>query len=259
MISFFLCGILLLWCIINRIGESGKIEGYPLGMPRGTVRALITLLIVSFPFTYILTGQEIPGLIVNAIFIVVAFYFETRRGSKQKLDIIEEIKYPEETQSKYEIDKHPLYLPKFSVRIMLVIMLVLIIILNFFYTQVTFEVTNTLFDLLIIVVLFIFGAFFRTIKNKKESKRLKNQITSIENYKSLNPYDILKTIEKEIKSWWEIQGKNVLSIVTFLAVLVSLLCYTIGVDLALSIYNLTVFSLRETLLLLISVYYGFRD
>ena len=250
MISFFLCGILLLWCIINRIGVGGKIEGYPLGMPRGTVRALITLLIVSFPFTYILTGQEIPGLIVNAIFIVVAFYFETRRGSKQKLDIIEEIKYPEDTQSKYEINKHPLYLPKFSVRIML------IIILNFFYTQVTFEVTNTLFDLLIIVVLFIVGAFFRTIKNKKESKRLKNQITSIENYKSLNPYDILKTIEKEIKSWWEIQGKNVLSIVTFLAVLVSLL---IGVDLALSIYNLTVFSLRETLLLLISVYYGFRD
>jgi hypothetical protein len=228
-------------------------------MPRGTVRALITLLIVSFPFTYLLTGTQIPGLIINAIFIVVAFYFETRRGTKEKLDVIEEIKYPEETKSKHEIDKLPLYLPKFSVRIMLVVMLVLIIILNYFYIQVEFEVTNTLFDLLTIVVLFLVGAFFRAIKNKKERQRLENQVTSIDNYKSLNPYDILKTVEKELKSWWELKGKNLLSIVTFLAVLVSLLCYTIGVDLALSIFNITVLSLRETLLLLISVYYGFRD
>ena len=259
MISFFLCGILLLWCIVNRLGAGGRIEGQPLGMPRGTVRALITLLIVSFPFTYLLTGAEIPGLIVNAIFIVVAFYFETRRGIKDKIQDIEEIKYPEETESKYKIDKLPLYLPKYSVRIMLVVMLILIVIINYFYSQVTFEITNTLFDLLIIVVLFMVGAFFRAIKNSKEKQKLKKQVTSIDNYKNISPYDILQTVEKELKSWWELKGKNMLSIVTFLAVLVSLLCYTIGVDLALSIYNLTVLSLRETLLLLISVYYGFRD
>ena len=124
MISWFICGILLIWCIVHRIGVGDKIEGPPLGMPRGTVRALITILIVSFPFTYLLSGQQIPGLIINAIFIVVAFYFEARRGTRDKLNVIEDIKYPEEAEKKHDIDKEPLYLPKFSVRIILILSLI---------------------------------------------------------------------------------------------------------------------------------------
>ena len=259
MISFFIVGFLLIWCIINRLGENGRVAGPPLGMPRGTVRALITILIVSFPFTYLLTGEQIPGLIINAIFIVVAFYFEARRGIKDKLDVIEEIKYPEELKAKQEIDKKPLYLPKYSVRIMLVVLLVLILILNTFVAQVAFEITNTLFDLLIIVALFIVGTFFRAIKIRKQRQRLTNQVHGIDNYKSISPYDILKTVEKEVKSWWELKGKNFLSIITFVAVVISLLCFTVDWDLTLSIFNLTVLSFRESLLLLISVYYGFRD
>ncbi|MFX1275933.1 MAG: hypothetical protein ACFFAT_12880 [Promethearchaeota archaeon] len=259
MISWFLCGILLIWCVINRFGEGGKIEGHPLGMPRGTVRALITILIVAFPFTYLLSGQTVPGLIINAIFVVVAFYFETRRGSKDKLHVIRDIKYPEETKTRDEIDKEPLYLPKYSVRIMLVSMLVLILIINTFGPKVPFEITNTLYDILIIVVLFIIGTIFRAIKNSREKKRLTGQITSIDNYKSLSEFEILINIEKQVKSWWELKGKNILSIITFIAVVISLICYTIGTDLIVAILPIYEFSLRETLLLLISVYYGFRD
>lgn len=259
MINWFLCGILLIWVIINRFGEGGKIEGYPLGMPRGTVRALITILIVAFPFTYLLSGQGVPGLIINAIFIVVAFYFEARRGSKDQLNVIREIKYPQETKAKDEIDKEPLYLPKYSVRIILVSMLVLILIINNFGPKVPFEITNTLLDLLVIVVLFIIGTIFRAIKNSKQKKRLTSQITSIDNYKSLSEFEILTNIEDKVKSWWDIKGKNILSIITFIAVAISLICYTIEWDFMVTILPIYEFSLRETLLLLISVYYGFRD
>jgi len=258
MINWFLCGILLIWVIINRFGEGGKIEGYPFGMPRGTVRALITILIVAFPFTYLLSGQSVPGLIINAIFIVVAFYFETRRGSRDKLHVIRDIKYPEETKAREEIDKEPLYLPKYSVRIMLVSMLVLILIINI-GSKVPFEITNTLGDLLIIVVLFIIGTIFRAIKNSKQKKRMTGQIKSIDNYKALSEFEILTNIETEKESWWELKGKNILSIITFIAVVISLICYTIGTDLIVPILPIYQFSLRDTLLLLISVYYGFRD
>ena len=85
MITWILGGILFIWIIANRFSQYGKIEGEPLGMPRGTVRALITLMIVSFPIGYLLTGETIPSLIINTIFIVVAFYFEARRSDHERL------------------------------------------------------------------------------------------------------------------------------------------------------------------------------
>ncbi|MFX0087765.1 MAG: hypothetical protein ACFFAU_19090 [Candidatus Hodarchaeota archaeon] len=259
MIGWFLCGFLFLWCLINRFGEGGKVEEHPLGMPRGTVRALITILIVSFPFIYIINGEEIPGIITNAIFIVVAFYFEARRGKKDRLRVIEEIKYPEETKNKDEIDKEPLYLPKYSVRIILVSLLVIILITNTFGPRVPFEITNTLVDLLIIVVFFIIGTIFGAIKNAKVKKRLTGQVTSIDNYKSQSAYEINANIEKQKKTWWELKGKSILSISTFIAVIISLIFYSINWDFLIPILPIYDFSLRETLLLLISVYYGFRD
>lgn len=57
MITWILGGIITVWLILRRFGKDGKIEGEPLGMPRGTVRALITILIVAFPFNCIFAGQ----------------------------------------------------------------------------------------------------------------------------------------------------------------------------------------------------------
>ncbi len=97
MITWILGGILLIWILANRFSQNGKIDGEPLGMPRGTVRAFITLMIVSFPFGYLLRGEPIPPLIINAIFIVVAFYFEARRSSHERLmQIVNEVKNSEQ-------------------------------------------------------------------------------------------------------------------------------------------------------------------
>ncbi|MBY8989230.1 MAG: hypothetical protein KGD58_00620 [Candidatus Lokiarchaeota archaeon] len=50
MITWILLLILSIWILANRFSQNGKVAGYPLGMPRGTVRALITIMIVAFPF-----------------------------------------------------------------------------------------------------------------------------------------------------------------------------------------------------------------
>lgn len=259
MITWILGGILAVWLIIRRLGKDGKIEGQPLGMPRGTVRALITILIVSFPFNYIFAGLEIPGLITNAIFIVVAFYFEARRGCKDKLELIEEVKYPNETKAAAQEQKKPLYLPKYSVRIIIISILASFIIINTLGPNIPFEATNTFVDILLIIFLFFIGSILRLIKNSKEKKRIANQIKDIDNYMSLSEYEILDNLEEKELSWWEERGKDILSLLIILAMVTALLCYTIKWDFIIPVFPFYDFSLRATLLLLISVYYGFRD
>ena len=124
-------------------------------MPRGTVRALITIMIVSFPLGYLITQETIPPLIVNAIFIVVAFYFEARRSSHEKLkQIVNEVKNSEQVSINLIDSKKPLYLPKYTVRFSLVVILVLIQVMIVIQPSIIFETTNSLADILLIVGFF---------------------------------------------------------------------------------------------------------
>jgi len=258
MISFILLLIFGTWVLINRFSEGGKVEGHPLGMPRGTVRALNTIMIVAFPFGYLLTGEAIPSLIVNVIFVVVAFYFEARRSKQEKLrQIIDEMKRPDIILQDSKKEKKPLYLPKYSVRFLLVLMLSITLITYYLGPQVPFEVTNTIFDLLIIIILFIIGASFRSIVNSREEKRFKEKIGNMD--ASLTEVEIIEKIMLEETSWWKRKGKNLLSIVMFIIVVSALICFTFKWDLTLFDlyeYRLTVVGF---LLLLINAYYGFRD
>jgi hypothetical protein len=258
MISFILLLIFGTWVLINRFGEGGKIEGHPLGMPRGTVRALSTIMIVAFPFGYILSGEAIPSLIVNVIFVVVAFYFETRKPEREKIkQIVDEMKSPDIFIEDPKKEKKPLYLPKYSVRILLVLMLTITLIANYLGPQIPFEVTNTIFDLLIIIVLFIIGAFFRSIVNSRERKKLKEKIANMD--ASLTELEIIEKLMLEESSWWKRRGRNVLSITMFILVVSALICFTFRWDL--TIFYLPDYSLSLVgfLLLLINAYYGFRD
>lgn len=258
MIFFILLLIFGTWVLINRFSEGGKVEGHPLGMPRGTVRALSTIMIVAFPFGYLLTDKTIPSLIVNVIFIVVAFYFEARRSKEEKIrQIVDEMKRPDIILQDSKKEKKPLYLPKYSVRFLLVLMLSITLITNYLGPQVPFEVTNTIFDLLIIIILFIIGASFRSIANSRERKRIKEKIGSMD--ASLTEVEIIEKLILEETSWWKSKGKNLLSIVMFMIVVVALTCFTFDLNLLifdLPDYELTVVGL---LLLLINAYYGFRD
>jgi hypothetical protein len=258
MISFIVGGIILFWILLKRFSQDGKVEGQPLGMPRGTVRALITIMIVAFPFWYIITGEEIPGLIVNAIFVAVAFYFEARRTEHEKLkQIVDEVKRPELVEIDLRKQKMPLYLPKYSVRILLVIMLLTFLITNYFGPQVPFQGTNTIFDLLIIIVLFIIGAILRSILSSRENKRIERSVESMD--ASLSDVEIIEKLLLEDFGFWKRYGKSIVSIVMLIVVVGALICYTFEWDYELITLSDYTLSLVGVLLLLTNAYYGFRD
>lgn len=261
MITWILCIILIIWCIIKRYIQNEKVEGFPLGMPRGTIRALIAILVVAFPFSYLLEGKEIPSAITSAIFILVAFYFDSRKAKKEEYkELIRRVRDPVKYEEDIEKMKYPLYLPKYSVRTLLVIMLISILITNFYGPNVPFEITNTIMDILLIISFFILGGFFRRLVNFREDKKMKRQITlKLAEEPNLSDDQIIEYFNTLQPSWWSTKGKNIFSIITLIAIVIALLFYTIDFDyelLNITFYQIT---LRATLFLFINIYYGFRE
>ena len=259
MITWILGTVIIIWCIFRRFSADGKVEDYPLGFPRGTVRAIITIMVVAFPFNYLLANQEIPSMITNSIFFLVAFYFEARKSGEEKLKLIKEIRNPEKYAEEAKREKKPLYLPKYSVRFLLVILLIATVAINFYGPRVPFEVTNTILDILVLVLVFFIGTIFRSIGLSRQKKKLKKKIELIPDYKTLSKYEILEKIEVKKLSVWKRSWKNLISILTFGAVTTGLMLYTLNVDYIIPLFGLFVLSLREVLLLFINAYYGFRD
>ena len=261
MITWILGIALIIFVLIKRFGKDGRVEGFPLGMPRGTVRAIITLMIVSFPFNYIspfnfiFNETQIPSEIINTIFILVAFYFEARKGQDSRLKIIEEIKHPEKVSEEKRKTKKPLYLPRYTVRISLMLLLIVFYLIDFFIHPISLELTNTLIDILVIAILYFIGTFFRAIGQLFSKKKLKEQIEEIPNYQELSKYDILEKLDEQKRGSINNYGRNLFSIIVFIAVSVALFMFTFEIDFIL-ILNV---SLRRALLLLINLYYGFRD
>ena len=256
--STWILGIaLIIFVLIKRFGKDGRIEGYPLGMPRGTVRAIITLMVVSFPFTYIfrIPSEVIPSEIVNSIFILVAFYFEARKGEDNRLKIVEEIKNPEKFSDDKRETKKPIYLPRYTVRIFLMIILIVFYLIDIFIQNISIELTNTLVDILIIAILYFIGTFFRAMVQKINKNKLKEQIEEIPNYQELSKYDILENLDNQKRGSINNFGKSLFSIIIFIAITVSLFLFTFEINITL-FFNI---SLSRALLLLINLYYGFRD
>jgi len=260
MINWIIGIIIIIWLIFNRCLQDGKVENQPLGMPKGTVRALTTLLIVLFPFWYLLVNIQIPGLIVNVIFVLIAFYFESRKSGKERLNkVIQEIKAPRMVEVSEKKEKYPLYLPKYSVRISLILILILIIFLNLFLgSPLQFEATNTFIDILLIIFIFIFGTIIRSIQNRIENKKITHQIKEMKDYKSLPNIEIIEHLMNQEESWWNQKGRSFFSLLIFLSITFSLVLYNLGVDIFIPIFKLNL-SLRAILILTIYLYYGFRE
>jgi hypothetical protein len=265
MISWILGIILISYVLIRRFAKNGRIEGFPLGMPRGTVRAIITLMIVSIvlsyipPFNFISGETIIPAEIVNTIFILVAFYFEARKGGDERLKLLKEIRKPLKAAEEKKKEKKPLYLPKYSVRISLMVLLLIYFIIDIFYpTSLNLEIQNTLIDILLIAILYFIGTFFRAIGLKTQKKKLKEQLEKIPNYQELSKYDILERLDQENKGKSGNFWKSFFSITVFITVVISLFLFTINLDFVIPLIVTTV-SLRRALLLLTNLYFGFRD
>jgi hypothetical protein len=257
MITWILGTILIVWCVIRRFLKNGRVEEYPLGMPRGTVRAIITLMVVSFPFTYLLNGTEIEVQIINAIFILAAFYFEARRNENEEIEMAKEIKNPEKYKQLKTKEKYPLYLPKYSVRIMLMIILLIIFLINM-SLGVSFQIINTIFNILIIVVLYFIGTLFQNLASYRNKKKVIKKIQSIENYQNKSEFELYEIILTLETNPWKRRWRNIYSLITFGAVVTSLILFEIDIDFLIPTFFFSPISLRSSLLLIINIYYGFR-
>jgi len=88
----------------------------PLGLPPGSVRALLTLLIVAVVVTQTVRGQEIELLWSETLMIALAHYFTTRRFLSLPPQVIRRLT----DEGHIEPEPNPLFLPRYTIRIVLI-------------------------------------------------------------------------------------------------------------------------------------------
>jgi hypothetical protein len=89
----------------------------PLGLPSGSVRAMLTLMIVAVVFHQVARGNQVEPLWTETLMIALAHYFTSRRFINLAPDVMRRL----EEEGKVEVESHPLYLPRRSIRALLVL------------------------------------------------------------------------------------------------------------------------------------------
>jgi hypothetical protein len=89
----------------------------PLGLPSGSVRALLTLLIVAVIIVRVARGQEVEPLWTETLMIALAHYFTSRRFIYLSPDVMRRL----EAEGHIEMEAHPLWLPRHSIRAILML------------------------------------------------------------------------------------------------------------------------------------------
>ena len=89
----------------------------PLGLPRGSVRALLALFVVFVTCWLIVKGKDVPLAVSESLFTVLAYYFATR-GLAQLSP--EERTQLREMRGELEED-HPLFLPAGTIRVLIIL------------------------------------------------------------------------------------------------------------------------------------------
>ncbi len=87
----------------------------PLGLPTGSVRALLTLLVIAVVLTSIVQNRNPDILWSEALLIALAHYFTSRRFVALPPNVIKRL----EAEGVIEQERHPLYLPKHSIRFLI--------------------------------------------------------------------------------------------------------------------------------------------
>jgi hypothetical protein len=84
----------------------------PLGLPAGSVRALLTLTILAVVVTTYVRDRELDVLWVETLLIALAHYFTTRRFVALPPEAMRRL----QEEGVIEDERHPLYLPRGSIR-----------------------------------------------------------------------------------------------------------------------------------------------
>jgi hypothetical protein len=84
----------------------------PLKLPSGSVRALLTLLIVAVVLSQMIRGRDVEVLWTETLLIALAHYFSSRRFIRLPSEVIHRLA----AEGHVEVEANPLLLPKWSIR-----------------------------------------------------------------------------------------------------------------------------------------------
>lgn len=145
--------------IVSHAPMPGSIRP-PLGLPSGSVRALLTLLIVAVVVVQLVRGQQVEMLWNETLMIALAHYFTSRRFLKLPPEVIRQLR----DQGYVEAEVHPLHLPHHSIRAILILTFVGLAV--YLYRQDRLFESQAL-SLLGVVFAYVLGMLLRLKPNRR--------------------------------------------------------------------------------------------
>ena len=88
----------------------------PLGLPKGSVRALLTLQVVAVVVVNLARGKDIDVFWTETFLIALAHYFTSRRFVSLPPAVVERL----QKEGTLDREQQPLYLPRHSIRLLIV-------------------------------------------------------------------------------------------------------------------------------------------
>jgi len=234
-----------------RVGQGKVNPNTGLGMPEGTIRAWLAIVIVSMPFTFFWRSEPVPSMVVSMVFATIAFYFGKRI---EKSSVQEAVMQISEGRKKISKDELPLYLPKYSVRAILVLLVVALFINSYFMPSPLPAIINTFIDILAIVGSYVLGMLGRAI----EVSAAKHKILVWMNKKGQS----LQQATQELGPALRVKTKKIGAAAACLvcaALVIAMVMYTFNLSIGIPIVAGLSIPLREAIFMYVNAYFGFRQ
>lgn len=167
--------------------------------------------------------------------------------------VVKELENPRQRRSRARVGL-PLYWPKFTVRSLLVVLILLLFLTSYPTVLETIASHDTFTNLLITIVSFVLGLAGRQIGKSFISWRVRK----LAKRKGISLSDAGEEIDPSMKKNSLIM-ESILSIIVITAVLSSLFMFTFNLDPTIPLFGIVAISVRENLLQLINLYFGFRQ
>ena len=97
--------------------EGSPKEWPPLGLPVGSVRALLTIIVLAVVISRLVRGMVVEILWIETLLIALAHYFTSRRFVSLPPQVMARL----ESEGVIEAERHPLFLPRNSIRTLIVL------------------------------------------------------------------------------------------------------------------------------------------
>lgn len=136
----------------------------PLGLPVGSVRALLTMIIVGVVILDLVRGRDPDVLWIETLLIAMAHYFTSRRFVSLPPDVVHRL----EQEGVLEEERQPLFLPRHTIRTLIVAAFAGVAF--YLYREGRLLEPRSI-SLLGIVFAYLFGTFVRGIKTWLSRKR----------------------------------------------------------------------------------------